>query len=169
MTPREFLDDIITPGVERLFSIGGPAVTIDANRMLLAIAQQESGPQLNARYQGSPGPQGPATGFWQFEQNGGVSGVLNHNSSKVIARAICDSCVVVATKEAVWRSIEGHDDLCVAFARLLLLTDPQPIPVTEQGGWDCYMRLWRPGKPHPETWPKNWSNASSAVLKADRG
>lgn len=170
MTPEQFLNDIITPGLERLRDLGGPAVTADAKRIMLAIAQQESGAGLTARYQNAPSTSpGPARGFWQFEQGGGVVGVLEHNGSKTLAKAICDSCVVPAQKEAVWRSLEGHDDLSVAFARLLLYTDPRPLPVTEQDGWDYYIRNWRPGRPHPENWGVNWRNADAAVKKGAVG
>ena len=24
------------------------------------------------------------------------------------------------------------------------------------GAWECYLRTWRPGKPHPETWAAYW-------------
>lgn len=166
MTPEQFLDEIITPGLERLEALGGPAVTPDAKRIMLAIAQQESGASLSARYQSSPSTSpGPARGFWQFEQAGGVAGVLSHSASKDHAAKLCQSCVVVANSGAVWRSLEGHDDLAVGFARLLLFTDPRPLPVTEQDGWDYYIRNWRPGKPHPENWARNWENASAAVRR----
>lgn len=166
MTPEQFLDDIITPGLERLHDLGGPAVTDDAKRIMLAIAQQESGPSLSARYQSAPSTTpGPARGFWQFEQGGGVAGVLSHAASKPHAEKLCNSCVVHTNKEAVWRSLEGHDDLSVGFARLLLFTDPRPLPTTEQDGWDYYIRNWRPGKPHPDTWHRNWENAQSAVRR----
>lgn len=170
MTPQEFLDNVITPGLERLNLMGGPAVTADAKRILLAIAQQECGPGLNARYQNHPSTSpGPARGFWQFEQGGGVVGVLEHNSSKGLAKLVCDSVAVPVQKEAVWRTLEGHNDLAVAFARLLLWTDPRPLPVTEQDGWDCYNRNWRPGKPHPENWAQNWRKADAEVRRDEVG
>lgn len=159
-----FLTDIIDPGLEFLRSLGGPQVTAEARRFLLAIAQQESGPQLNARYQGSPSTSpGPARGFWQFEQGGGVAGVRGHNSSKNLAAAICDRCAIQNQNQAVWRSLEAHDLLAVSFARLLVLTSPKALPKTQQEGWQQYLDLWRPGKPHPDSWPSNWSNADKAV------
>lgn len=170
MTPEHFLDNIIDPGLQRLELLGGPATTIDAKRILLAIALQESGPSLTARYQGSPSTSpGPARGFWQFEHYGGVAGVLEHRSTKEHAIRLCESCVIVAQPAAAWRALEGHDHLAVGFARLLLLTDPRPLPITEQEAWDCYIRNWRPGKPHPEHWFRNWNEASKAVRRSEIG
>lgn len=49
------------------------------------------------------------------------------------------------------------------FARLVLLTDPAPIPVSEGCAWDCYSRLWRPGKPHRAVWGTHWAAAGEAI------
>lgn len=170
MTPAQFLDDIIIPGLERLRGLGGPPISFEAKRMLLAIAMQEVGASLEARYQHSPAASpGPARGFWQFEQGGGVAGVLAHHASRTWAKALCEHCVVVGSPAAVWRALEGHDDLATGFARLLLWTDPRALPVTEQDGWDCYMRNWRPGKPHPARWPDHWRRAHAAVAVGSSG
>lgn len=164
MTPQVFLDHIIRPGVERLNLLGGPAITPFANRLLLAIALQESGPGLSARYQHHPAAvPGPARGFWQFEQQGGAAGVLQHHASREWARALCHSCSVVDHPAAVWRALEGHDDLATGFARLLLWTDPNPLPDTESLSWDYYMRNWRPGRPHQGRWADNWLTATQVV------
>lgn len=64
---------------------------------------------------------------------------------------------------SVWRAIEGHDRLATAFARLLLWTDPHPIPTEERAAWDCYLRLWRPGKPRPAEWPALWRLAGNTL------
>lgn len=164
MTPDQFLKNIIDPALKTLADVGGPKVSNDARRELLAIAMQECGPNLNARYQNSPSTSpGPAHGWWQFEQGGGVKGVLNHSAVKDWASKLCSECAVVVQEAAVWRAIEGHDDLSTGFARLLLYTDPKPLPTTQQDGWDYYQRNWRPGKPHPENWAANWSAADKAV------
>jgi hypothetical protein len=74
---------------------------------------------------------------------------------------------VLPAKEAVWRALEGHDVLAAAFARLLLWTDPYPVPLGREEAWTCYAkRLWRPGKPHPDTWGSNWEAAQAAVGKS---
>jgi len=166
MEPAVFLREMIDPGIEllALLSSGRPSVSDNARRMLLAIAQQESGPNLDARYQSSPAAApGPARGWWQFEQGGGVAGVLSHTNSRDLANKVCQALTVVNISSAVWRALEGNDRLACCFARLLLWTDPAPLPTTQQDGWNCYTWLWRPGSPHPDVWPGNWQVASTTV------
>jgi hypothetical protein len=159
MTPEVFLTEVVDPGLMLLWELQGPAPTASARRMLLAIAMQESGPGLSARYQGSPSTTpGPARGWWQFEQGGGTRGVLEHARSKDHALNVCGRLEVQPHPAAVWRALEGHDQLACCFARLLLWTDPREIPVAEADAWQ--------GKPHPEMWPGNWATASEMV---DRG
>src|SRR5262249_49562675 len=56
------------------------------------------------------------------------------------------------------------DTLACGFARLLLFTDPYPLPTTEDAGWDAYCgRLWRPGKPSRERWASSYRAALEAV------
>jgi len=169
MEPGAFLTEMIDPGLKLLAGLSNnrPSVSDDAKRMLLAIALQESGPNLDARYQNSPSSSpGPARGFWQFEQGGGVTGVINNSNSKTLASEVCKALTFVVQPAAVWRGLEGSSILACCFARLLLWTDPYVLPNNEQDGWDCYIRLWRPGKPHPEVWPDNWGQATTAVNMA---
>ena len=142
---------------------GGPA----AEAMIVAIGLQES--RFTARDQivagKAPGQVGPATGFWQFEKAGGVRGVMRHPASRGIAQQMVEAAGVAWDEDAIWRVFarpEG-DELACAFARLLLLTDAQPLPAPVEGGedaaWAYYLRNWRPGKPHPETWGGFWRQA----------
>lgn len=164
MTPREFLDTIITPGLDRLASLGGPPKSPDTSRILLSIALQESGPTLSARYQNYPSTYpGLARGFWMFEQAKSVTVVLNHSATKEHARNLCRDCTVIDSAAAVWRTLEGHNDLSVGFARLLLWIEGRPPPETESDGWDCYTRNWRPARPKTELWTDNWKEADLAV------
>jgi hypothetical protein len=164
VTPEAFLDRIIDDGLDFLLAQGGPGVTDAARRFLLTIALQESGPSLSARYQNSPATTpGPARGWWQFEQGGGVAGVLNHQASRALALKACSALDVIGAPAAVWRTIEGNDLLACTFARLLVLTDPHVMPNTPHDGWDCYMLLWRPGKPHRESWDAHWQTAQTTI------
>jgi hypothetical protein len=164
MAPDVFLSSVIEPGLAFISGLIPPPPTDDARRFLLAIALQESGPALEARYQNSPAATpGPARGWWQFEQGGGVAGVLQHPATRHAAAGACSQIVVVPQPAAVWRAIEGNDLLACCFARLLIWTDPAILPTTESDGWGQYMRLWRPGKPHPATWGPNWLIASKTV------
>ena len=165
MNPSQFLYEIIDPSLDWLAAFG-PHVTDEARQMLLAIALQEAGRPLQARYQNYPSVQpGPARGFWQFESGGGCLGVLNHRVSSQLANETCQRLSVLPEPRAVWRAIEGHDRLACVFARLLLFTDPAPLPKRDQEeeSWSYYMRLWRPGKPHRGMWPQNWDTAQMFV------
>ena len=130
-----------------------------AEIMLLAIGLQES------RFEHRKQIGGPAVGFWQFEQGGGVRGVLTHPSSRDHAAAICRARGVPASASAVYSALATDDVLAVAFARLLLWTDPAALPAVGAVGsaWDLYLRVWRPGKPHPDTWKGLYMQAMEAV------
>ena len=113
-----------------------------------------------------PGAIGPATGLWQFERGGGVAGVLRHPASAPIAWRWCRQARIpglTPSPDAVWRRLVTDDRLACALARLLLLTDPRPLPTEMQEGWDYYRRNWRPGRPHPATWPARWDAARRVV------
>jgi hypothetical protein len=159
VSPAEFRRTVIEPGAAWFEAVTGHHSTVDAKRLLLAIAIQESALTHRAQVLAG-GAAGPARGFWQFEQGGGVSGVLRHPASRPRALACCEATFVVAEAAAVWRALEGHDLLAYAFARLLMLTDPYAVPVTQEAAWTCYnTRLWRPGKPHPSKWSGSWAQA----------
>jgi hypothetical protein len=152
---------IVAPTLAWLATLG---IRSDARAevMLLAIAGQESG--FRARAQNvAGGGKGPARGLWQFERGGGVAGVLAHPSSAKTAAAICSALLVPADAASVHAALEQNDALACAFARLLLWTDARALPDCQYAGWAYYLRNWRPGKPHPETWPANWQAAHQAL------
>lgn len=167
MNPTEFLRDILDPGLDWFEHVTGITRSRAAARpFLLAVAMQESGLTERAQVVAG-GAAGPARGWFQFERGGGVVGVLSHGASADLARLCCAAAMVRPTPDVVWRTIEGHDRLAVAFARLLMLTDPAPVPTDMQGAWRCYAdRLWRPGKPHPDRWPEAWRLAQAACEAA---
>ncbi len=137
--------------------------TKKARALLMAICLQESG--LTARAQiVAGGGKGPARGLAQFELGGGVRGVMTHPASRELAAKVCqDRRIGGATSSVVWAELERDDVLALAFARLLLLTDPRPLPELgdQAGAWSYYVRNWRPGKPHPNRWPANYQAAAS--------
>lgn len=104
---------------------------------------------------------GPARGYWQMEETGGVHGVMNFKADggkiAALARSVCHARGVPFVRKAVWEAMATDDVLATAFARLLMYTDAYPLPKTEQEGWAMYLRVWRPGRPHPETWPDSWA------------
>lgn len=126
----------------------------EARVMLYAIGLQES------RFQHRRQVGGPARGFWQFERGGGVAGVLNHPASRGPAAAVLTLRGVPAS--GAYAALEHDDMLACAFARLLLYTDPRPLPATADAAWDYYLDNWRPGKPHRQTWDALYAQAREA-------
>lgn len=134
--------------------------TPEAHVMLLAIGLQESR-FLHRRQIG-----GPARGFWQFEQGGGVRGVLKHTASAELAARVCRARGVITTEADVYEALDDDDVLACCFARLLLWTDPKPLPAVgdHDAAWELYLRTWRPGKPHRHTWGGLYLAAMAEVM-----
>jgi len=139
-----------------------------ARVMLLAIGQQESGFAVRRQY-----GNGPARGFWQFEQGtqksrGGVWGVYLHDASRYWLSVLCAARHVAFDPVAVYNALEHDDVLAAGVARLLLFTDPMKLPAVDDGpgAWALYLRTWRPGKPRPETWAGYHRAAVKAVQPA---
>jgi len=122
--------------------------TPEANVMLLAIGLQES------RFVHRKQIKGPARGFWQFEAGGGTRGVLTHPRTQRLAQDLADHRVQTTNILPVNAALAEDDVLACCFARLLLWTDPTSLPRLGEveRAWHCYLRNWRPGKPHRETW-----------------
>lgn len=151
------LRTVVEPGLDLLPS---RMDTNPARVLMMAIGLQES--RLVHRRQIG----GPARGLWQFEQGGGVVGVLRHRASAAHARQVCAARKVEPVAAEVYQALAVDDILAAAFARLLLFTDPRPLPRPEAGpqaAWDYYIRNWRPGKPHRHTWSALHAEAVAAV------
>jgi len=154
------LDAITHAAILPALALLPPAMnTPQARILMLAIGLQES------RFQHRRQIGGPARGFWQFERKGGVRGVLTHPASREDALRICATRHVVPDSATVHTALETDDILAAAFARLLLWTDPLRLPDVgdADGAWALYLRTWRPGKPHPQTWPVLYAQALSAM------
>lgn len=140
-----------------------------ARVLLIAIGLQES--KLHHRFQVlAGGGKGPARGLWQFERGGGVRGVLEHPATERLAGAAVESADLTdAEPNTVWLHLEHDDTLAARFARLLLWTDPRPLPARGDAtsGWNYYLRNWRPGKPHQKTWNAYWRQAEEWVYGAN--
>ncbi|NMG64870.1 hypothetical protein GPA19_07920 [Azoarcus indigens] len=133
-----------------------------ARVMLHAIGYQESGFVHRRQVRG------PARGYWQFEQGGGVAGVLRHRASSALAAAVCAARCVPTTASGVYLALDQDDVLAAAFARLLLWTDPAPLPAIGDidAAWALYAaprRTWSPGQPHPKRWPACYRQALADV------
>ncbi len=145
MDLKTITETAITPALALLpATMDTPAARV----MLLAIGLQE-GRFMHRRQIG-----GPARGFWQFEKGtrasrGGVWGVFLHAASRDHLATLC----------------KYDDVLAAGVARLLLWTDPKALPPVgdADAGWALYLRTWRPGKPHPQTWPDLYRQAAAQV------
>ena len=127
-----------------------------ARVMLYAVGLQESGFRTRLQY-----GNGPARGFWQFEQGGGIVGVLTHPATASLAGTVCRSRAVIPAVPDVHAVLAIDDTLAAAFARLLLWTDRAPLPAVGDAaaGWVCYLRSWRPGRPQEGRWAANYAEA----------
>lgn len=133
--------------------------TVGARLMMLTIQKQEDPEER--RYQlvkrteataldnivGPKSAKGPARGLWQFEQGGGVKGVLHHNSTGQYIDDICERLEISNSTVSCWQAIEENDVLAACFARLLLWADPGKLPSISDadGAFQLYLRTWRPG------------------------
>lgn len=130
-----------------------------ARVILLAIGLQES--RLTHRKQIG----GPAKSFLQFESGGGVKGVMSHKASSEHAKSLCTALAVPFDRDSIFKAMEFNDVLAFGLGRLLLYTDPKSLPEIGDAhvAWDLYQRVWRPGKPHRDTWDDLYSDAVKAV------
>lgn len=163
MTPQRLLTTGIIPALTEL-AARGIEDTPAARRFLLAIALQESA--LAHRRQVVTGGEenGPAVSFWQFEKGGGCKGVLSHHAVKAHAEALCLAYNVQATPGGLWEAMRFNDVVAAGMARLLVYTLPSALPKSAAEGWAQYLAAWRPGKPHPDRWARNWGIATDVVM-----
>ena len=161
MDLKKIIDTAVSPALALLPTrMDTPAARV----MLLAIGLQES--RFTHRQQIG----GPARGFWQFEKGtrasrGGVWGVFLHAASKGHLAALCKARSVACDPDAIYPALEYDDVLAAGVARLLLWTDPKALPQIGEAdaAWALYQRTWRPGKPHPQTWPALYAQAMAAL------
>ena len=160
MTPIEALHGAYAMLPDRM---NDPRATL----ILMAIQLQENPKRLNKQVGG------PAVGDYQFEKSGGIRGVLRHPSSRNWAMNVCAEYGVHPDEESVYGAILSGDDpgLDAAFARLLLWTDPEPLPPIGDvaGAWNLYLRTWRPGAAKRDydnlrrKWSVNYAKAMEIV------
>lgn len=130
-----------------------------ARVLLLAIGLQES--KFTYRVQIN----GPANGFWQFEKAGGVRGVIHHPDTREALREVVAKLNYEFSEETIYEVIVHNDVLAATCARLLLWSDPKPLPARNDvyANYQYYARNWRPGKPHPKAWPSNYLAALEVI------
>lgn len=165
----------VTHAVSKALFMLPPAMTSrEARVMLYAIGLQES--RFEDRRQvikkdGRLQPIGPAKSLWQMERGGGCVGVVTHAASRFWMHHVCMARGVKFNSTALWKAIETDDVLAAAAARLLLFTDPKRLPEVgdEQGAWNLYKRVWRPGALKRDyaglrkKWTGNYAEAMGAL------
>lgn len=161
---KKILSEVVGPALQLLpVGMDSPKARV----LLLAIALQESRFEHRRQLVGNPPkPTGPAKSFWQAEMGGGmVRGVRIHPKTNAAVRKILQARGVPSSDAYIWDAIEYDDVLACALARLLLFTDPKPLPEIGDvnGAWDTYVRVWRPGKPHRASWDALYAQAVEAV------
>ena len=94
-----------------------------------------------------------------MEPGGAVAEVMQNAATRDYAAAICKARGVLPYVGAVYRALLTDDVLGIVFARLNLLPDPEPLPAAgdQDGMWQCYLRVWRPGVPRPDDWPGSYA------------
>lgn len=159
------LADVITNALDPALALLPDAMdSAPARVMLLSIGLQES----RFLYRQQIG--GPARGFWQFEQGtqksrGGVWGIYLHDSSRYWLNEVCTAVRVPFDPVSIYGALDQNDVLACAVARLALFTDPARLPAVSDasGSWALYQRVWRPGKPKPDSWPALHQQAVEAI------
>lgn len=162
MSIDQIIKDYINPGLDLL---PDDMSSKEAMVMIIAIGLQESLLKHTKQIGG------PAVSWWQMEKGGGIKGVLRHPASANHADDVCRMRGVAALPDAVYAALEHDQILGSAFARLLLWTDPKPLPdVGEvEQAWNLYLRVWRPGAAKRQydqlraKWSVNYVQAMEAI------
>lgn len=160
------LSDVISTAVAPALAILPQQMdTPEARVMLLTMGLQESRFTWRQQMGG-----GPARGFWQCElgtqqSRGGVWGFYLHPASRYWLSVLCKARGVSFDAVSIYNTLANDDVLAAGVARLGLFTDPKPLPAITDviGSWNLYQRVWRPGKPRPDTWPDYHAQAVAAV------
>lgn len=160
MTPDLFFARLVEPTLQ--FMAASPSISIPlsatARVLVVAIAGQES------RWKERRQIGGPARSYGQFERNGGVKGLFGHAATKLKLGTVCASLDIPYDIDTVFEAMAWNDTLAVAMIRLLLWSDPAPLPEywDKVAGWQYYQRNWQPGLPHPATWSAIHDQAMAA-------
>jgi len=161
MTPDIFFTRIVEPTLLYMASSPGIGVPVSANArvLVMTIAGQES------RWKERRQIGGPARSYWQFE-GGPYSGTTDvFQKSPRQLGLVCAACDVPYEQATVFEAMAWNDMLACAMARLLLWSDPAPLPAVgdKVAGWDYYIRRWKPGAPHRISWDGLYDQSVAAI------
>lgn len=171
MTPDNFFSRIVEPTLQYMAAsptIAMP-VTNEARVLVMATAGQES--RWAARRQIGIGEYYPqkvgARGYWQFESTWGgpvaINDILMSTGRQI--EAACKYLDIPADEHALYEACAWNDMLACVMARLLLWIHPAPLPVLgdKEAAWQYYLRQWRPGAPHRESWDGVYDQSVAAI------
>lgn len=163
MDPVTLLYDVINPALKEL-EFHGIKPTDKVRKLMLTIAQKEAGPELEARYQHGGGP---ARGLWQFERIAVLDVMTRPNTTAQVAFALLDRQLPYTydaktsmhnqTIVTVHEALAQDDRLAAIFARLNLWNHKAPLPELhdEEGAFQQYLAVWRPGAwTHGNSWKR---------------
>ena len=165
------VEHIVKYTLPATYSLLPPAMnTPAASALLVSIGLQET--NFEARRQVvdfSPFRYGPARSFWQFERNGGLLEVCTHRHTRAELDAVL--CALSYREGAIkdldeMMTIITHNDIvATAAARLLLWIVPARLPQRNEAAaaWLQYLKGWKPGKPHEQTWSGYFKRAWEMV------
>lgn len=143
----EYVRTIVIPAMFKLAPIPRSWDSFEARVMLMATGMQES------RFKYRRQMKGPAISFWQGERTGGLVAVFNHPATGEVMRGVLERMGYGDWGPGDFEAMENNDILACAAARALLFTHPRALPDGDPDeAWHYYLSLWRPGKPHRETW-----------------
>lgn len=157
----EIMNTVIFPAA---FSLLPPGMdSAQARAMLLAIGLQESKLRHRAQLVGdarewweSKNP--PAHGWFQFERPA-IGLLLKHAATKLLLERVLTDLEYPADDSILHQALRDNDLLAVCFARALLRTVPESLPVIGDvlESERQYLWAWRPGKHDPERWKKSYA------------
>jgi hypothetical protein len=139
----------------------------EARALVLAIGLQESDYRDRVQKPQQVGWRpGPARGFWQFERGGGAcTGLLERERTRPLVERVCEVLRYDVDPQGLWEGAQHNDVLACALARLLLFSLPHRLPTRDQPelAWAQYLEAWKPGRAHPDKWPRCHWHAWSLV------
>jgi len=171
MEPKRFFRTIVQPTLAMMEA--HPAIRIPVtpkgNVLVMTCAGQES--LWKSRRQIRIGQYHPqsvgARSYWQMESTWGgpvaINDVIQDTPRQLFA--ICEDLEIPTDELSLYEACAWNDTLACALARLLLWSDPAPLPEVgdKQGSWDYYRRNWKPGVPHPSTWSARYDASLAAM------
>lgn len=150
----DLIKDYVIPGAMSILpkDMNSPK----AIAMLIAIAMQES--KATHRRQIN----GPARGFWQFEQIA-IAEIKRNPRTTYHFQNVLSNLEYPAELDIyeVWKLLEHNDILACCMARLNLWKHPYPLPELGESekAWKYYLDVWKPGRPHITTWADYYDRA----------